>query len=537
MKYRMSDWWWPGALFLLGLITVFWPMFDSGFRRVPGDLGDARFINYVLEHSYLWLQREPHHTNLWNAPFFHPIPNTIAYSDTLFGVAPIYIGLRILGAEPTTALQLWILIICALNFAAMTRFARRCCGLESLAAAVAAFIFTFGNARLTQLNHLQLLPQFYSIIALYGIVRLLDGSPLTPRRERVWIAVIGLSLVAQLYSGFYFGWFLVVVLTGTGVWALLDRTLRNRAGGLIRRQWAALIMAAILSGALLIPLIQHAQEATDVLQVTTYTEMQGWLPRWQSWLFPGGPNWLYGWTATHRPFSALPVSERGEHAVGLGLVTAIAGLAGLVIARKRAGVRLLLLAAVSVVIIATLQIGDIRLWKVVYDRVPGAVGIRTVARIGMLGLFILGIGAGFAIDRLRTGGRSLLAILLVVAIIAEQRTAITWWETDQSAQEIHTLAALIDPTCAAFFASPEGEFRAFPRNEWYRYQIDAMWASMQTGIPTVNGYSSRPPIGWELIDPNIRGPEDEARLNAGLTAWQATHPFEGPLCRIVYPKP
>ena len=537
MKERGRVWGWAIALFLFGMVTTFWPMFDSGFGKVPGDLGDARFINYVLEHAYLWVQRDPQHLNLWNAPFFHPLPNTIAFSDTLFGVAPIYIGVRFLGAGPTLALQLWILICCGLNFAAMSIFARRCCGLGGMAAAVAAFIFTFGNARLTQLNHLQLLPQFYSIVALYGIVRLLDGSPLSPRRERGWIVVTGLSITAQLYSGFYFGWFLVVVLAGAGVWALLDRTLRNRAGGVIRRQWAALIVAAFLSGALLIPMIQHAQEATEVLQVTTYIEMKGWLPRWQSWLFPGAGNWLYGWTNAHRPFSALPVSERGEHAVGLGLVTTIAAIAGLAFARQRSGARLLILAALSVVIIATLQLGDFRLWKVVYDRVPGAVGIRTVARIGMLGLFVLGIGAGFAIDRLRTSGRSLLAIALVVVIIAEQRTSTTWWEKEQSTREIGTLAALIDPTCAAFFASPEGEFPPFPRNEWYRYQIDAMWASLQTGIPTVNGYTSRPPIGWEMIDPTIRGPEDEARLNAGLTAWEGIHPFDGPLCRIFYPKP
>ena len=41
------------------MMLAFYPVFVSGFGRVPGDFGDARLVNYLLEHSWRWLLREP----------------------------------------------------------------------------------------------------------------------------------------------------------------------------------------------------------------------------------------------------------------------------------------------------------------------------------------------------------------------------------------------------------------------------------------------------------------------------------------------
>ena len=58
------------------------------FSRVPGDLGDARFNNYVLEHFYQWISGTVQ--GYWNAAFFYPYSGTMAFSDTLLGSAPLY---------------------------------------------------------------------------------------------------------------------------------------------------------------------------------------------------------------------------------------------------------------------------------------------------------------------------------------------------------------------------------------------------------------------------------------------------------------
>src|SRR5262249_54654073 len=151
---------------LIGLALTFWPMFRSGFALVPGDLGDARFINYVLEHDYRWAIRDPNHPDLWSTPALFPLPNTLAFSDNLLGVAPLYGLWRVLGAGPQTALQLWALTCAILDFGAFWLYARRCWSLGAFASGLAAFVFAFGNVRIAQINHLQLLPQFYSVVAL-----------------------------------------------------------------------------------------------------------------------------------------------------------------------------------------------------------------------------------------------------------------------------------------------------------------------------------------------------------------------------------
>jgi hypothetical protein len=51
-----------------------------------------------------------------------------------------------------------------------------------------------------------------------------------------------------------------------------------------------------------------------------------------------------------------------------------------------------------------------------------------------------------------------------------------------------------------------------------------MWAEIETGLPTVNGYSSNLPPAWEpLFDNQIHGPGDDQRVRRALQAWLAAH--------------
>src|SRR5438034_10739177 len=107
------------ALFLLGwasgLLLAFYPVLLTGFARIPGDHGDGRLINYLLEHGWRWLCREPLHRQLWDLPIFYPTPNTGAYSDILISAGPLYWPWRALGLAPETAFQLWMLAVASLN--------------------------------------------------------------------------------------------------------------------------------------------------------------------------------------------------------------------------------------------------------------------------------------------------------------------------------------------------------------------------------------------------------------------------------------
>ena len=59
---------------------------------------------------------------------------------------------------------------------------------------------------------------------------------------------------------------------------------------------------------------------------------------------------------------------------------------------------------------------------------------------------------------------------------------------------------------------------------FYKYQIDAIWASLERRLPTLNGYSGNLPKGWLPLWENvIRTPDDRKRIEAFLRRWPAEH--------------
>ena len=82
----------------LSVLVCFAPMYASA-TDVPGDLGDARFNIYILEHVYRWLTGQA--PSLLSPPMFHPYPNTLGFSDNHAGSALVHAGFRALGSDPS----------------------------------------------------------------------------------------------------------------------------------------------------------------------------------------------------------------------------------------------------------------------------------------------------------------------------------------------------------------------------------------------------------------------------------------------------
>ena len=98
----------------LGMILIVAPVVTGG--KLPGDLLDGRFNNYVLEHVYLWVTLQV--PDFWNAPFFYPYQMTIAFSDSHIGDSPVYVLARMAGISREGAFGLWYAAGYALNFIA-----------------------------------------------------------------------------------------------------------------------------------------------------------------------------------------------------------------------------------------------------------------------------------------------------------------------------------------------------------------------------------------------------------------------------------
>jgi hypothetical protein len=104
----------------------------------------------------------------------------------------------------------------------------------------------------------------------------------------------------------------------------------------------------------------------------------------------------------------------------------------------------------------------------------------------------------------------------------EQGVTIPTCDPRENREAVAALAAQVDPDCEAFYYHLSDPVR-YPLREPLRFaqnHVDAMWASIITGKPTINGYTGNFPSGWYpffLVD-SPRGPD----VHTALEKWKST---------------
>jgi hypothetical protein len=341
---------------VLGVLMVHHPMIFSGFRRIQTDWRDSRLIHYLLEYGYRSLWSEPGRWRFWNPPFFYPAPNAMAYSDTLLCVGPLYWLWRTLGASPDLSFGLWMLSISALNYAAGVLLFQRGLGFGSPAAAAGAALVAFGAPRVNQMEHQQLLPCFFVLLAAYALARLARERDLGRwARAGYWLLAMA-GTVAQLYSGVYMGWFLIVGIGSTAVAALALRSCRWALLQLVWRDWWAILAAGVTGALLLQPFLSHYMQTAREVSGGYLPMLRTLHPRFWSWLNTGGGSWLWGWLAGRGPFR--PVEFEQEHHLGIGFATPLACALGLYLSPDRPVCRLAALTGLFLWLATTFVPGD-----------------------------------------------------------------------------------------------------------------------------------------------------------------------------------
>jgi hypothetical protein len=175
-----------------------------------------------------------------------------------------------------------------------------------------------------------------------------------------------------------------------------------------------------------------------------------------------------------------------------GLAGAGAGLALLAVTQERYKpparlmVRVLLFALPVLVIFYASD----SIWLYVYDQIPGGVGIRAVGRIVLVLLIPAALGLATLVQRLQTSGRRLAGGLLAACCLIEQGTSTGSYDAPANRAGIAAVAQRVDPGCETFY------YRPCDHRYWIGYQLDAMWGSLESGRPTINGYSGYQPPEW-----------------------------------------
>lgn len=536
-----------------GMLLQFHPMLLSGLGQIQGDWSDSRLVNYILEHGYRWMVGMPGHERFWSPPVFFPAPNTAAYSDILLGVAPLYWLWRIAGIASDTAFQLWVLSLATLNFAsAFALFSRgfRC---RPAAAAAGALLLSFAAMRTSQVMHAQLIPHFYIALAIVAVLRIFEPEPelragvAMVERRTSWVLALAAFCVLQLYSSFYYGWFLCFALVIATFWSLALPGVRRRFLLTLRANGRTLALAIALSALALAPLLSHYLGAEHQVGARSFAVVDAMLPRVESWVYLGDDSWLYGWLASREGFHGLPLEH--EQRLGLGIATTLLAGFGLWLVRRKKSVQLILLVPLTMALLATRWPGGFTLWHAVFLIVPGANAMRAISRIGIALLFPAALGVALLINAIsrsrrippsRTAvrirkrdscRRAMLVLAITSVIVAEQVGRPRAFGKKEGRARVARVAGAIGASCSAFLYTTIGG-----DDDPWRYHVDAMWASMKILVPTINGYSGSEPPEWAFYDNRVHAPAQDSALSESLARWEAKWKLDpSRTCRVRTP--
>jgi len=542
---------------LIGLAYFHQIDVQSNFQSMTGDHGDNRFIAYTLEHTFQAFRGQ---AAILSPQMFYPVAGTLGYSDALFGIAPIYWGLRTLDLGVLASTQWTIIIGNFLTYLLTLGLFRFGLKIGRLGSLFGALLFAYNSAKFNQLNHLQLQPLFI----ITGISWLLaicfqKYDRLSSKQSFLLMTAIGLAFDLQLYTSVYVGWYfafqcLLVLILGLG-W----RQVRLDSWAFIKLHSKSIFGAIVVSGVALVPFLKIYLPVLRQSGWRNYSEVLGMMPQWLSFIYMGHLNYMWGWLPSVFP-RIWDLPQHWEHRIGLGAVitilTPVLIIAAILVYRRAAKVQAMpkwvsgligrndrvylvtmstfILAVGIFYLLATRIKGPDSAWWLVFHTVPGARSIRAVARFVLVtALPLSGVLAAILenqltrASKLRSIPARFLSGLALVSIsgftLAEQAGSTVGFSVGGESDRITHFSQTLAPNCQAFYVTVDGSVH-YPV---WELQLDAMLVSQLAGVPTLNGYSGQSPKDWDLWE--IRDPAYETRVQS----WVQRNGLGGDICHVI----
>lgn len=499
--FRRLAWLVPVALLLYGTWSFPLALFGPDRNRIPGDLGDARFNNYVLEHAHRYMTGTEQ--SYWDAPFMYPEKNVIARSDNLLGTAPIYSFFRSIGYNRETAFQWWILAMFALNYLGCFIALRLWSG-STVLAACGAYVFAFGIHFIGQLEHAQVFARFMIPLAAYCFGRWLE------QRTTRWAALAAASVIVQLYCGIYLGFMLIYLLGCLWTAHLI----------VYRRSWfppamprrsvlVAHAVVLIIAVVLVLPLAIPYMRASTEVGPRTMAEVQATIPRPVSYFFthPAAISWRD--LSLHSQF-AFPEWWSHFHFVGALPWLAILALPAVLLSRRVEAARKRMIAwlalALLLAILFCLNIGERSLYALV-QLLPGFSSMRAIDRIINVQALLFVALMVLVIRCIPWKGipAALASIILAVLVVLDNRVDVgelkryDKYASRELVREVERqITGQYDGTSAAIAYMPAlfVSDSAALHERTIELNLTVMLAAQHAGLPVVNGYSGSYPSGY-----------------------------------------
>jgi hypothetical protein len=389
-------------------------------QTVAGDLGDSMFLTWTLKWGARALTSDP--LGAFDANIYHPEPDTLALSDPMLSLAPVFGVIDWITGDSIVALNVVMFALFVGALAAAHALAMRIFGRGDVALVVAVVAccnsYVFG-----QQNHPQL--QTFGFISLCFLLLL---RALDHRRalDGIWL---GSAITAMVLANVYYG--LIWLVSALVVVAVLR--LRGSLASLrelLRPAVPAIAIGAVALGPVAL-LYRSVDERNGLAR--GYEPQNSLLPT--DVLTPQRDNWLWG--------SALDginsAGKAGEHAYFPGFLALLLGGLGVWVAWRlvrrgtdvvRTGVRidelvaLVTAGAVAVALALGPSPGGAKgPFRLLHRFVPGFDGIRVTSRFAVVafvaGALLVGLAAQYLIDRAPPARGALVAPVIAALVLLE----------------------------------------------------------------------------------------------------------------------
>lgn len=498
----------------LFLGIYFITLYSTGrdFSCFPGDLGDARFNNYILEHAHRYFTGKE--KSYWDAPFMYPEENIIAYSDNLLGTAPFYSFLRIIGNDRETAFQYWFILIIVLNYLASYLFLVRYFR-NNYAAVLGAMVFTFSMALQSQMAHAQTFPRFAIPLAFW--MALLFAEKLKP----LYFFLAILFIVYEIYCGIYLGFMLMIPI---GILFLFTLKIKRNE---LKEHWQfkkwkwQMVISLLVNIVILAPLmIPYAMHASDAGLLNYKEHIRSNIPTIKSHFFSRNGTLLWDWLSE----MATDYPAWWDHRIFAGGLATVALIIFLVIIgiklyKKEIWNNIQLTPSVKIIFYTIifnflffLRFGNFSLYRIIYF-IPGFGSMKALQRIINIELLFFAIALTFLLTFLLkkdTIKSFLLFILLLGIFMVDNYFKPASFNHTSKAYSQERVSTLMDKMKDI----PEGSVIAYEPLErtdpLYAYKLDAMLASQSLNLKSVTGYTGSSPRGysnyWRNMDKESRKP-------------------------------
>lgn len=460
--------------------------------RIIGDLGDAFFNNFVLEHGYYWISGSI--DSFWDGLFFYPEPNVLAFSDNHLGTLCLYVISRMLGFSPETSFQHWMVCISILNFLAAYYVFRKW-RIATISALVIGLLFAFALPVTHKFGHIQLVPRFFIPFVFYYC----DQFFKTGRIHFAGAAIVSFSL--QMLCGIYAGFFTIVI---AGLFSLVLFVRQTDRLSIFRRplrDYWILALYLIPCVLVLFSLFRPYYMVSEKFGSRTWESIVPMIPYLETWLYTQG-SVLYPFLS--RLGKDLPMAH--EHMAFMGFLLLLmipCALVYLLRCRyKEADVSLIyacLFSAIATIVLFT-QIEGYSLYYLVYH-LPGFSALRAVSRVGIVLIFPLLLMLGMllsALEKRKNKSRKHFIAFLLVCVFAlldqmVMPNAVVSYSKEESRRIRDEVDSMVPQGADGFYYFPVNSY------PFYTNHIAAMFASLKHKIPTLNGYSGNFPPHFQRL--------------------------------------